>query len=233
MLINSGKDIFAQNEAQDTSYSDDGNSDDIISIYGESKFRFISSLQTGINIPLNNFGKNFGAGIGFQISVYSPFNRTIGAGMEFQLNHFSGKEFHSNIYSVEELINNGGFNTYFLKFNFLIGNLNPKNKFVYYGLFGVGGEYYSGHLNSETSTYYDPFSNQYFTYSYQYNTNSYFSFIYGAGLGAFYKISGMFGVNCEIQYNKLPNQDNFYHLDGGNEYAGFLSVKVGIMYTKF
>ncbi len=63
-----------------------------LSMVSDEKFRFICSIQTGINIPVGNFSDDFGPGIGFQMSIYHLFSNVFGIGPEFQLNTFSGND---------------------------------------------------------------------------------------------------------------------------------------------
>lgn len=207
-----------------------------LSMISGEKFRFLSSVQTGINIPTGSFSDDFGPGIGFQMSIYHLFSSVFGIGTEFQYNTFSGNDLSQKYpYSTSStMISNEGFNSFFIKINAIFGNLNPKKKLVLYGLFGIGAEHYYGSDRTETSTYYDPYYNQNYTYQGTYATSSGETFIYSAGIGAFYKFNQKLGINCEIQYDLLPTQDNFRHYNAeDDDIAKFVSIKVGIMYTKF
>ena len=171
ILKNPCNDIHAQNLNQDSSYTNEDNSGEIISIYDDDKkFKFLGSFQAGISV--SNY-----AGFDLQLSAYHLFNRTVGIGAEFQYNNFPESEdkifniFGGGYYTIRH----SGFILYTLKLNMLVGNLHPENSTVYYGLFGAGYQYYS---RSES-----------------------LDFLYGAGGGVFYKIDKEIGIGGEIQYN--------------------------------
>jgi len=188
-----------------------------------NKFRMIGSIQAGICIPTGSFGDQFSSGSGFQLSAYTLFSKATGIGGEIQYNSFHGSTYY-NVYTYNyEKIENGSYNSWMIKFNFIFGNLNPEAKVVFYGLAGLGLQVNSIGGYTYTSVY----SNE--TYSYKDESNSRAYFQYGLGAGGFYKISEKIGINLEFQFNKISG--NSY--SSSNGVNGFYSIKAGLMFTNF
>jgi hypothetical protein len=212
---------------------DGNNIESPISIRNEKKFKLISSFQAGINIPTSNFGEIHKSGFGIHLSAYHLFDRTMGAGAEIQYNNFPGNEFSYDYIYEDVRTRTGSLDEYALKLNFLAGNLNPENKMIFYGLFGIGFQYYTEGEMKSTRTYFDPYSNEYFTDQMSLHGESGIAFLYGVGGGAFYKSSEKIGINVEIQFNKLPNEDRYFYGYSGDKFDGYFSIKAGITYTDF
>lgn len=214
LIINPCRDIYAQMGIQEKSDTIADDPDDIISIYGDDrKFNFLASMLGGISIPVGDGAEYYQPGFNFQVSAYYLFNRTIGIGTDFQFNNIPGAEtyyFYPYNYNWYSSVQGSGFEFYTLKVNTVIGNFHPENKTVFYVLFGVG-------LQHRTSS-----SNE-------------VEFSYGAGGGFFYKIAEEIGINGEIQYNKYWQY--WQILANLNKYSGsgdgIISLKLGIIYTKF
>ncbi len=198
----------------------------IDSVYERKKFKFIGSVQSGLALPTADFNKAYSASSGFQLSAYQFFNNVTGLGGEFQYNNFHGTvNYYTETYSTEK-IETESYNSYMFKVNLLIGNLRPEDKFVLYFMFGIGLQF-----NSEGSVY-----STHITYNTS-NTSKVESYkgtaaFYGLGIGSFYKVSGKIGINLEIQFNKVSDQD-FYYIGADDKLDGFYSIKGGIMFTIF
>ncbi|MBK8552292.1 MAG: hypothetical protein IPL53_14995 [Ignavibacteria bacterium] len=196
-------------------------------IYNERKFRLLSSFQAGIDLPTGDFGNTYKNGFGIQTSVYHLFDMTTGFGAELQWNNFPGSSYTNNTGYSTVTNTWGSYNLIMLKMNFIAGSLDPKNKMVVYGLFGIGFQYY----NEGDRMYKEIYQN--YSSEHEYPQEAGVAFLYGAGLGGFYKISKKIGINCEIQYNKIPAPEYDYYSTGENEFNGYFSIKAGLMYTKF
>lgn len=179
-------------------------------------FNYFCTLQTGIDIPNGNFGVVHNTGYVFQAAIYTLFSRIIGLGAELKYDYFPGTEieyrdydYYSNSYFLHKS-ESDNFYLYTLKLNLIGGNLKLENKLVFYGLAGAAFQYY------------DPWGQM--TYS------------YGGGFGAIYKISKNTGINCELQYNRLPPEENIQHYGSWNyissedEFDGCFSIRIGVMF---
>jgi len=180
-------------------------------------FNYFCTFQTGIDIPNGDFGNVHNTGYVFQAAFYTLLSRIIGLGVELKYDYFPGTEIESgsfNYYSnsyVSHKIESDDFHLYSLKLNLIGGNLSLENKLVFYGLAGAGLQYY------------DPWGQA--TYS------------YGGGCGALYKLSKNTGINIELQYNRLPPEENMGHYGGwyyynntDDEFDGCFSIRIGIMF---
>lgn len=218
-------------------------------VYINDKFKLLGSVQTGVSIPTGNFGDVYSTSSGFLISAYGFFSKFSGFGIEFQYNHFHGPQDYYTKWDTSGTNNtyfntkyeSGNFSSSMLKFNLMLGNLNPKSSFVFYGLLGFGLQ-----LNKESDGKFSEIYSNYTTES-TLEGDSEIAFMYGVGAGSFYKISQKIGISLEFQYNKLPSQDyNKYYgyygyygyngysgNDGNNGTSGFYSIRAGITYTNF
>lgn len=183
-------------------------------------FNYFCTLQTGIDIPNGDFGVVHNTGYVFQAAIYTLFSRIIGLGAELKYDYFPGTEIeysYYDYYSYSYVLlkkESDDFHLYSLKLNLIGGNLNLENKLVFYGLAGAAFQYY------------DPWGQM--TYS------------YGGGCGAFYKISKNTDINLELQYNRLPPEENIGHYGGWyyynnteDEFDGCFSMRIGIMFKGF
>lgn len=182
-------------------------------------FNYFCTLQTGIDIPNGNFGVVHNTGYVFQAAIYNLFSKVVGMGAELKYEYFPGSEidyryydYYSNSYVLQKT-ESDDFHLYSLKLNLIGGNLNLENKLVFYGLAGAAFQYY------------DPWGQM--TYS------------YGGGCGALYKISKYTDINFELQYNRLPPEENIGHYGGWyyynteDEFDGCFSLKIGVMFMGF
>jgi len=175
--------------------------------YKEKKFQYLGSIQAGISVLSGEYADFHKDGFGMEISSYLLFNRYTGISTEIQFNNFQGTEVVNNGYNYYYTTKTNYFNLYSIKFNFIAGNLFPEDKIVYYGLAGIGYQFYSPQGNSD--------------------------FTFGAGFGAFYKISRELGVSGEFQLNSLSNEYDYYSPSNENAFDGCYSLRFGIMYTVF
>lgn len=183
-------------------------------------FNYFCTLQTGIDIPNGDFGVVHNTGYVFQAAFYTLFNRNIGIGAELKYDYFPGAEidnryydYYSNSYILSKT-ESDDFHLYSLKLNLIGGNLNLENELVFYGLAGAAFQYY------------DPWGQM--TYS------------YGGGCGALYNISKNTDINLELQYNRLPPEENmghyggwYYYNNAEDEFDGCFSLRIGVMFMGF
>lgn len=192
-----------------------------------NKFKLIGSVQTGLSIPTSNFKNLYKTSSGFQIAVYKPNNTKTAYGFEFQYNSFHNAVFYNTkeTYSYNK-IESENYNSSLFKINFLYGDLRNNIDFVFYLLFGIGMQF--GSEGAVTSTIVTHTS----------STTSYVPgggnalITYGLGFGGFYKVAKMIGINLEMQYDHLSN-DNLYLTGEENKFNGLISIKAGIMFTNF
>ena len=199
---------------------------DNTSLLNLNKFRSMLFFNTGISIPTGTFKDIHKAGFGFNASVYHMFDRLIGIGAEFQYNIFPGEVYTTkeNDYVIRS--ESESYSLYSFKANLMIGNFCPEDNFIVYGLFGVGLHYYTDGSVTTIS------SHQFGTYTDIFPGNSGLSFLFGAGTGLSYRISKKIRINGELQYDKLPKLDyNFAHDYDSNDFDGYFSFRIGIMYT--
>lgn len=205
---------------------DESKIEELYSEYDEIKFNLLSSFQAGVNFPTGNLGNTYKIGYGIQMTAYHLFDRTIGMGAEFQWNNFPGSSY-TDPYFFNSTDTWDSYNLFMLKMNFIAGNLNPENKIVLYGLFGFGVEYLFEGDRTHTNTYLNETNVE------LYPQEESAAFVYGLGIGGFYKISKKFGINCEIKFDKVPEPEYDYYFTNDSGLNGYFSIKVGIMYTKF
>lgn len=180
-------------------------------------FKYFCSFQTGIEIPNGDFGVVHNTGYLFQGAFYTLLSRIIGMGVELKYEYFPSTEIENRYYDyysgsyLKYKSETDNFHLYSLKLNLIGGNLSLENKLVFYGLAGAGLQYY------------DPWGQA--TYS------------YGGGCGALYKLSKNTGINIELQYNRLPPEENMGHYGGwyyynnkDDEFDGCFSIRIGIMF---
>lgn len=197
------------------------------SLTGKKKFSMIGSVQSGFAIPTSDFKNVYSTSSGFQLSAYKLFSRATGLGFEFQYNNFHGRVYYNTTekYSYEK-IETDSYNSYMFKINYLMGDLRPEIDFVFYLLLGLGMQF-----NSEgqiKSTIVRNSSSNTMTY----NGNAGSRFIYGLGIGSFYKVNRTIGINVELQFDKM-SAGNFYYTGSYEGIVGFYSIKAGIVYTNF
>jgi hypothetical protein len=192
-----------------------------LKLKGNSKFRNIFMVNASFNLPTGAVQDIQAPGFGIHASVYHLFDRVFGIGSDISYNKFYGKSlqtYYSETYETE------GFSYFKLSANLIAGNFKPGNKFLIYGLMGIGLSYFT---EGKTSvTYNDPY---YYSYTYTYDDNSGINFHYGVGAGITYLTSKQLGINFEVQFNKLNNSRPYYYEDGFN---GYYSFKLGCMFTK-
>lgn len=193
----------------------------------KKKFKMIGSVQAGLAIPTSDLKTVYSTSSGFQLSAYKLFSRVTGLGFEFQYNNFHGKTYYNTTqtYSYEK-VETSGYNSYMFKINYLTGDLRPEIDFVFYFLIGLGMQFNSeGQVKSTIVTYNS--SNTYTD-----NGTAGPRFIYGLGIGSFYKVNRTIGINAELQFDKVPS-DNYYYTGSDGAMVGFFSIKAGITYTNF
>jgi hypothetical protein len=193
----------------------------------KKKFKMIGSVQAGLAIPTSDFKTVYSTSSGFQLSAYKLFSRVTGLGFEFQYNNFHGRVYYNTTqtYSYEK-VETSSYNSSMFKINYLMGDLRPEIDFVFYCLIGLGMQFNSeGQIKSTIVTHST-------SYEYTYNGTAGPRFIFGLGIGSFYKVNRTIGINVELQFDKM-SADNFYYTGSDGGMVGFYSIKAGIMYTNF
>jgi len=184
----------------------------------EKKFRNVFFLNASFNLPTGGIKEVYNPGFGIHASVYHMFDHVFGLGPEISYNNFYGSK---SQYYYQEVRESDGFSCLKFNANLIAGNFNPGNRFLFYGLLGVGLGYYNE--GKTKVNYIDPYNN--YNYSHIDEGYSGINFNYGAGAGFSYMLSKLLGINIEIQFNKVSSFNYYYYYDGFN---GYFSFKAGL-----
>ncbi|MCB0726893.1 MAG: hypothetical protein R3A12_08085 [Ignavibacteria bacterium] len=201
-------------------------SESILPVTREKKFNMIGTVQTGLAIPTSDFKNIYTKSSGFQAAGYYIFSRIAGLGMELQYNNFHGTiNYQKETYSYTKT-QTDNYNSTMIKINYLMGDLRPEINFAVYCVFGFGMQFNSEGLVTITNVTYNTSNSN------SYNGYSGTSFMYGVGIGSFYKVNRTIGINIEAQFNSMSDQD-FPKTGTDDGFDGFYSIKAGIVYTNF
>ncbi len=188
-----------------------------------NKYNMMISLSGGLSFLTGDFNEysyyggqksmtGFNAGLNMDFPITD--NKTIG--FETIYNRFK-QDGYSTFETAYEPTT---MSFYSFKINFKLGNFEPKSKFFYYAVFGIGMNLTK--YSESSYTYYSSYDSTYQTsFSPGYSrTNA----ILGLGGGAGYKFSRHFGVFAEMQYNFITSTPFLFWG------SGYFPFRLGLVY---